>query len=112
MNDFSITTDSAVLDRPIDILLQEIDQLFDCNPGDLFGDISHGTDFERFLWDLTIGNNAMAEYIRKLILQKCDTFDFKVSVKVTLHYGTEHDIIIASIDIENDSYFANRTYKI
>lgn len=112
MNDFCITTDAVFLKNDIDILIQEIDTLFDTTRGELLGEIDHATDFEKFLWNTNIGTKTIEGYIVNTIKNKCDTFDFEITCKCTAFLGTENDIILVEIFIENENYTAKRIYKI
>lgn len=112
MHDFCLTNDAVIFKENIDILLQEIDTLFDTSKGDIFGSPEHSTDFERFLWNENISTTTISEYVKNTIMNKCDTFDFTINVETTAHFGTYSDIILVNIDIHNKDYRAQRSYKI
>lgn len=111
MTDFSIGNDRAAINRDLDVVLQQIDILFDTVPGEVFGQESYGTDYERFLWDLQISSNAIQTQILSDI-RSLNLMGFVPQVDVLLMQGTERDIIIVDIFLRRSGYTFEKTYKI
>lgn len=112
MVDLSLDTDSVLKKTDLDNVIQQIELLFDTNPFELVGETTYGSDFEKFLWNLTASNYDIANYIRTKIMNNVDLLGFSVDVAVGLLEGTENDIILADITISRDGYEYTKTYKI
>ena len=54
MKDFHLNKGVPILDRNIDLLLQQIDMLFDTNPREVLGDLTYGTRYDKYLYNLNI----------------------------------------------------------
>lgn len=112
MIDLSLDNYGVTVEKDIDCIMQQIDILFNTSPYELFGEMSYGTDFEKFLHDLSVTNTEIESYIEMAIRNNVDLFDYKVSVSVLLAQGTEHDIIFADIVIYNDVDEFSKQYRI
>ncbi len=112
MVDLSIDTDSVVKTKDLENVMQQIEMLFDTSPFEVIGEPMFGSDFERFLWDLTVSNYDIARYIETTIRANVDLLDYDVSVDVSLMNGTENDIILADITIGNNGENYTKTYRI
>ena len=119
MIDFSADTASAVKWADRDILLQEIDLLFDTAPGVLFdtapgevlGQESFGTRYDRFLYNLSITNEGVRQQVLS-DLSKIDLRGYEPEVDVLLMEGTEHDIAFIRISLTREGETFNRTYRL
>ena len=52
MNDFNLNNGRGALNDDIDLILQQIDILFDTNPREVFGNESFGTTYDKYLYQL------------------------------------------------------------
>ncbi len=113
--DISSYEDIPLLNSDVDILIQSIGILFDTSIGEVIGAENFGSDFERFIWDLSISNSQISDYVRSLIFNNIYiATNFNISVSTDILKGTKNDIILVSIDIENKETkktYTN-TYKI
>ena len=50
MVDFNITPGDAVITSDIDIVLQQVDILFDTNPREVLGDEEYGSSYDEYLY--------------------------------------------------------------
>ena len=112
MIDFSLSKDKTVLSDKFDILLQEIDALFDASKGDLCGKMEYATDFERYLWNLNISTGTISNYVETTIKEKCDADGLTVSASTSAGYGTETDIILIDITVSDDTNSVDKHYRI
>ena len=113
MIDFCLTKETVVLDRSTDLVMQQIDLLFDTSPKEVLGDSLYGSDYEKFLWDLTASSNAISSYIETNIKNNVDLLGHEVVVNTELFMGTQNDIILVDIDITApDGQRYGKTYNI
>lgn len=111
MIDFSIENTSPIIYKDIDLILQQIDMLFDTQPGDVLGDMDYGTQYDRYLYNLKVTNDALKSKIENDLLS-IDLLDYKYNVDVYFLNGTEREIAIIDINLYKDNDKYNRTYKI
>lgn len=111
MIDFSADTSNAVKWADRDILLQEIDLLFDTTPGEVLGQGSFGTRYDRFLYNLSITNEGVRQQVLS-DLSKIDLRGYEPEVDVLLMEGTEHDIAFIRISLTREGETFNRTYRL
>lgn len=112
MVDLSLDTIDVVKTTDLENVIQQIEMLFDTSPFEVIGEPNYGSDFEKFLWNLTASNYDIENYIRSRIQSEVDLLGFSVEVEVNLMEGTENDIILADITISRDGYNYTKTYKI
>lgn len=112
MIDFNINDNElSCLNREIDIILQEIDILFDTNPKEVLGYEEYGSQYDRYLYNL----NASPEIIKSKIisdLQSLNLFGYVPTVDVVLTAGTERDIIFIDIVLTKNNENYRKIYKI
>lgn len=112
MIDFNISdSESTYLNKEIDIILQEIDILFDTNPKEVLGFESYGSQYDRYLYNL----NISPESIKTKIISDLGTlnlFGYTPKVDVILTAGTERDIIFIDIVLTKDNENYRKIYKI
>lgn len=111
MVDFSIQKEKAVLKSDIDLILQQIDILFDTTPTEVFGSDDYGTSYDRYLHQLKFSNDAL-KYEVMSDLNNIQLFGFVPTVDVYLLHGTEDDIAIVDINLTRYDEIYNKTYKI
>lgn len=112
MVDFNSDTTAPLLEAEGDLVLQQIDMLFDTRKGEVLGSYSYGTDFEKFLWNLQVSNEKISSYVKSVISSSIDTLGFNIDVDTTILYGTSDDIILIRINIRKPGYNIERIYKI
>lgn len=111
MIDFSIDTKDTVKWTDRDMLLQQIDLLFDTTPTEVLGQESFGTRYDRFLYNLSITNEGVRQQVLA-DLSKINLLGFTPEVEVLLTEGTEHDIAIIKISLSRNEEKYNRVYKL
>ena len=111
MVDFSINKDEVILTGDVELVIQQLDLLFDTNTNEVFAE-EYGTWFEEFLYDLNISNSYISEYTKNMIVNNVNLMGFNVDVNTQLCAGTEHDIILVSIDLKRDYEEYSKTYKL
>lgn len=99
MIDFCLTTDSVTLKDSTDLVMQQIDMLFDTSPREVLGEPYYGSDFEKFLWDMTASETTINNYITNLINSNVDLMGHQINVVSQIFMGTQHDIIMVDISI-------------
>lgn len=109
--DFNLNKGSHMKTNEIDLILQQIDLLFDTSPGDLFGDENFGTQYDKYLYQL----NLSAEELQSNIMADLKTinlYSFVPKVDVYLLQGTEQDIAIIDIQLTRNMETYRKIYKI
>lgn len=111
MKDFHLNKGTPLLDKNIDLVLQQIDMLFDTSPREVLGDIDYGTRYDKYLYNLNASNESMKRAILSDIYS-LDLFEFTPTVDVILLEGTQRDIAIIDITLNDENNSYRRTYKI
>lgn len=111
MIDFSINSNLSHLNREIDIILQQIDLLFDTNRKEVLGSEEFGTQYDRYLYNLKISNEGLRQEVLRDI-KSLELFDFEPYVEVYLLQGSEQDIALINITLKRDNEKYEKTYKI
>ena len=111
MVDFNLNDGPATINNDAQILIQQIDILFGTRPGDLIGEPDYGTDYERFLYDLKLDSETLADQMRA-DLYKLDLMGFESDVQVYLLQGTERDIALINVDLYRYDTKYSKSYKI
>lgn len=112
MIDFCNTEDALFLEHDIDLVIQEIDMLFDTMRGEVLGNYLYGSEFYKFLYDLNASDSYIENYVTTLINTHCNLHGFKLDVKVTTHMGTENDIILIRINLKKNGDIWQKIYNI
>ncbi len=111
MVDFNLREGNPTINDDIEILIQEIDILFDTTPGELLGDGEYGTDYEYLLYDLKLNADSLKQKMMEDLL-RLDLRGFTPDVQVFLFQGTERDIALISVQLRRYSEKYTKTYKI
>jgi hypothetical protein len=111
MIDFNLDGDYPIKYDEADLILQQVDILFDTTPGEVLGDISYGTNYSTFLYNLQLSNNDI-KYTIEQDLNKLELFNYTYTVDVNILMGSENDIILVNITFTNPENQFNKTYKI
>lgn len=110
MIDFDLN-DKPIQNDDISLVMQQIDILFDTKPREVFGDERFGTAYEKYLFDLSLTNDAL-KYTVLSDLKTLDLFGFIPDVEVHLLQGTEHDIALIEINLTRDDEYYQQIYKV
>ena len=114
--DISMSGDNKIITNRFDFILQEISVLFDTDTGEVLGDNEFGTNFENFLWDLSISNSEIPSYVyNKIINDTMSGADFDIGVNTKIvNAGDNGDIILVQITIKDrtSGEATDVTYKI
>lgn len=111
MIDFNIDYNEPVKDYEVDLILQQIDILFDTIPGEVLGDVNFGTDYDRYLYNLNVSNAGIKSQVMTDITS-LELFGYMPDVQVYFLEGTENDIIMIKITLTKQGERFEKTYKI
>ena len=111
MIDFNLDYDDAVKYDEVDLILQQVDILFDTSRGEVLGDVSYGTNYSDFLYNLQLSNDDI-KYTIEQDLSSLELFGYEYNVDVSILAGSENDIILVKISFLKDGDNFNKTYKI
>lgn len=114
MIDFSLSnklTDDCIVSNKLIYVLQQIDLLFDTCPGEVLGNMSFGTNYDKYLYNLSVSNSTLENKILS-DLNTLDLCGFSPSVNVHIVEGTVRDIAIINIKLTGDYEDYDKTYII
>lgn len=111
MTDFNLERGGAVIMSDVDIVLQQIDLLFDTNPREVLGDENYGSTYDEYLYQLKISADNLKSQVLS-DLRSLDLREFIPSVEVLLLQGTEQDIALINIDLTRYNENYKKSYKI
>lgn len=112
MIDFCLTTDAPILEHDVDMVLQQIDMLFDTDYHDVLGDDVYGSDYRKFLYDITLSNAAVREYTYNNIMENVDLMGYSLDVEVNIMLGELNDIILVTVSLSKAGSAYEKTYNI
>lgn len=98
MQDFNVTEGEAIITSDIDNLLQSINILFETSYDELVGNITFGTDYGQYLYDLRADGDSITQQVLK-DLYTLDLKGFTPEVQTYILQGTEQDIILIEINL-------------
>ena len=101
----------ATLNYEVDLLIQQVDILFDTTPTEVLGDEYFGTKYDEYLYDTRLS----ADNLRSIIesdLSNINLMGWNYNVDVYLLQGTEQDIAIIDIIFKKGIETVQKTYKI
>lgn len=110
MIDFDLY-DKPIQNDDISLIMQQIDILFDTKPREVLGSEQFGTNYEKYLFDLQLSNEAL-KYTVLNDLYSLDLLGFTPDVEVHLLQGTEHDIALIEINLTRDDEYYQQIYKV
>lgn len=110
--DMRYLDDVPTVNDTISYVCQQIAMLFDTRKGDVLGNYTFGTDYEDFIWDMTLPASAIAAQINDDIAQNIDLAGCTYSVKADIINGTENDIILVQIDLMYEGRMQTVAYSI
>lgn len=110
MVDFNLNSGAPVVNNEIDLIIQQIDILFDTNKREVHGNPDYGCTYDEFLFNLTVSNSAI-EYAVECDLRELQLFDYQPTVEAYILEGTLNDIILLKIGLAKGNLYYEKTYK-
>ena len=111
--DFSRTTSDIVLeDKSGELVIQQIDIFLDTDKGEVLGDLDYGSDYDKFLYELNVGNEYVRDYVMNSLQKNIDFFDWELEVEVQFMMGEKNDIILIGIEISKNNEAYSKVYRI
>lgn len=111
MIDINLSEGYPTENDDVQLIIQQVDLLFDTNYNEVLGSPYFGTDYNEFLFNTNLSNESI-EYQIKSDLGKLQLFGFQPSVSVTILEGTLNDIILVTVGLKKKSKYYEKTYKI
>jgi hypothetical protein len=111
MIDFNLNKKSPINNSEIELILQQIDILFDTSPKEVLGQETFGTQYDDYLYRLNLSNEGIEQRVLNDI-NSLELFGFKPHVEVLLLQGTERDIALIKILLTKDQESFEQIYKI
>lgn len=111
MVDFSLDKQKAIKNSDIELILQQIDILFDTSPKEILGQEDFGTQYDTYLYRLNMSNEGIRSQVLK-DLYSIDLFGFQPNVEVLMLQGTERDIALIKIVLTREQESYEQIYKI
>lgn len=112
MIDFCSTLDAVTLDQDVDLIIQQIEMLFDTRCGDVLGSYDFGTRFDTYLFNPNIGNHMVESEVQRYIEDNVELFGWIVSVNVEFIAGTQNDIMLMKVTFSKDTESYSKIYKV
>lgn len=112
MIDFCSTLDAVVLDQDVDLIIQQIEMLFDTRCGHVLGAYEFGTRFDTYLFNPNIGNRMVEDEVKRYIDENVELFGWETTVNVEFLMGTQHDIMIIRVTFSKESELYTKIYKV
>ena len=101
MIDFCSTLDAVVLDQDVDLIIQQIEMLFDTRCGDVLGAYDFGTRFDTYLFNPNIGNQTVENEVTRYIEHN-----------VEFLAGTQHDIMLLKVTFSKETESYSKIYRV
>jgi hypothetical protein len=89
-------------DRPIEFIVQKLENILFTNHGDVLGDLSFGANLEYYLWSTNVSASRIKREIQNQIdnyLSELNNIDYEFSVD--LYEGTVRDILYVNFKIKD-----------
>lgn len=109
--DFNINDGKSILSNEVELIIQQIDILFDTSPKEILGSVDFGTEYDRYLYDLQISSESLKSRIYTDIYS-INLYGFTPKVEVYMFQGTERDIALIDIELTKNNNTYRKTYKI
>jgi hypothetical protein len=109
--DFNINEGKSMITNDAELVLQQIDILFDTTPREVLGAPDFGSEYDRYLYDMHITGDSLKAKV-KSDLSSLDLKDFVPVVEVYMLQGSERDIALIDITLTKDYNTYRKTYKI
>jgi hypothetical protein len=111
MIDFNLDYDDAIKYDEVELIIQQVDMLFNTSRGEVLGNISYGTNYSEFLYNLQVSNDDI-KYTIEQDLSLLYLFGYNYNVEVSILAGSENDIILVKINFYKDEFYFDKAYKI
>jgi len=113
MVDFSLYKKNGLstINTEVDLLIQQVDLLFDTTPTEVLGDEYFGTSYDKYLYDTRLSAENLKSIVSKDI-SSLNLMGWNYDVDVYLLQGTEQDIAIIDITFSKGIEKIRKTYKI
>jgi len=113
MVDFSLYKKSgrSTINYEVDLLLQQVDLLFDTTPTEVLGDEEFGTKYDSYLYDTRLSAANLKTIVERDI-SSLNLMGWSYEVEVHLLQGTEQDIAVISITFYKGIESVQKIYKI
>jgi len=111
MIDIKLNEGAPTENRDEQLIIQQVDMLFDTNRKEVFGADRYGTNYEEFLHNLNVSNDAVAYQI-EADLNGLDLFGYTPHVEVYFLEGTMNDIMMVQITLSKGSIQYEKTYTV
>ena len=95
----------------VDLLIQQIDLLFDTTPTEVLGDEYFGTKYDYYLYDVKLSAENLKQIVKSDI-SGLNLMGWTFDVEVYLLQGTEQDIAVIQITFMKGTETVQKTYKI
>jgi hypothetical protein len=89
-------------DRPIEFIVQKLENILFTNQGDVLGDPNFGANLEYYLWSTNVPATRIEKEIQDQIdiyLDELNTYDYEFNVE--LFEGTVRDILFVNFRIRD-----------
>lgn len=110
MIDFCNNNNAIQLTSDIDNVLQQLEIFLDTREDEVLGE-SYGNDFDRFLFDVNVGNEFAARYIENAIRSKVDLLGWNLTIKVSFIMGDYNDIMVIHMILSDGENTYVKNYK-
>lgn len=111
MTDLNLFDDSPLINDDRDMIVQQVDMLFDTNKREVFGAPEYGSQYDEFLFNTQLSNDAI-EYRIMSDLAQLELFGFVPECSVNIMEGTLNDIILVTIGLHRNSEYYEKTYRL
>ena len=111
MIDFNLDYGEAIKYDDVELIIQQVDLLFDTSRGEVLGNVAYGTNYSDFLYNLQTSNDDI-KYTIERDLDTLELFGYNYNVDVNILAGSENDIILVKIAFYNENAYFDKTYKI
>jgi hypothetical protein len=112
-NLFGEVSDKPIINTDEEYVVQQIEMLFRTDTESVLGDLSYGTNYDRYVYGMGISNTALESKILG-DLKTLDLGMFNPSVSVSFIEGTVRDIALIDITLMSDGGYEvfKKTYMI
>lgn len=110
MIDFNLNEGSPIQNKDIDLILQQIELLFDTIPDEVLGE-DFGSQYDLYLYKLRLSNSDLKNQVLSDIYS-LNLFGFTPEVEVYLLQGTEQDIALIQITLSRELEKYEKIYRI
>jgi len=110
MIDFCNNESAVQLTTELDNVLQQMEIFLDTQEDEVLG-AEYGNDFDKFLFDVNVGNEYAAQYIESAIRSNVELGSWDLSVRVSFLMGQANDIMIIHLKLSNGEDVLQKNYR-